>query len=116
MRARPRALLSLSAAGAAGLAATAIAQRRGALRRADRRTQEWIDARRRPAWKRIAAVGSVAGKWVFQLPLSAALGVWVARRRGLVAGAALPVASVGSTALQKTMKALYHRPRPRRAR
>ena len=115
-RARPRALLSISAAGAAGLAATAVAQRRGAFRRVDRRTQDVIDARRRPVLKKVAKVGSATGKWVFQLPVSLAFGAWVAHRRGWMAGAAVPAASVGSTVLQKTMKALFHRPRPMRAR
>ena len=115
-RARPRALLGISAAGAAGLAATAVAQRAGAFQHADRHTREFIDARRRPALKKVARVGSAAGKWVFQLPASLALGAWVARRRGLLAGAAVPAASIGSTVLQKTMKALFPRPRPRRAR
>src|SRR5438045_7904511 len=86
-------LTGVAALGAAGLAAVAVAQKKGAFADLDERTRKWFRRRREsgePVEKALAAAGTAIGKWFVHAPAALFAGGWVATKSGMPAGAALP--------------------------
>ena len=116
--ARRISMTAVAALGAAGLAAVARAQKRGAFVNVDQRVRRWFRGRRlhgSGVEKALAKVGTYGAKWFSHIPASLFAGAWLSTKSGLPAGATLPAASLASTVLQKGMKKAYGRRRPEKA-